>query len=535
VSGKPKAAFAMSADIERVIDRNLKRFDRPRVLSVRPGYEITRGWLTGRPAIVVTVSRKLRRIPDGEQLPDEVQGVPVDVRQASARKRKELLDPRGYASELRLSPDRGSVPHFPQERRLDGTRPAAEASAHAVLAAATKPELDYTAPAGASLAPLEVTATVQLSASPDSGWSTLSAFLAATQSALTVGMYDCTSAHVLAALTDALADGKLTLTLDHPPLDKTADQTDADTVAALQTALGDRLTQAWALTKLDPEATAWIYPTSYHIKVAVRDGKAMWLSSGNWNNSNQPAIDPVTAGLGSSDADEARHRDRDWHVVITHGKLSQLFRSYLTNDRSVAAGHNGPPEAAGPPLPEPKLPSTETPAFQQFFAATSFHGRMKIAPVLTPDPGSYAATVTQLIQSATTSLYLQFQYIELPKTIDATSQAFVDLVDAVIAQQDKVDLRIVMSQYESSGYLEQLQARGLDVVNKVKIQNNVHNKGIVVDDSAVLVSSQNWSTDGALYNRDAGVVIYDQRAATYFQQIFLHDWDHLAHQRATSD
>ena len=535
MSAEPNVAFAMSADIERVIERHLSRFDRPRVLSVRPGFQITRGWLTGRPAIVVTVSRKLRRLPQPERLPEDVQGVPVDVRQASGRKRQELLDPVRYARQLRLSPDRGSVPHFPQERTLGGRRPGAEASAHAVLAAVAKPELTYTAPAGATLDPLEVTATVQLSASPDSGWPTLSAFLAATQGSLTVGMYDCTSAHVLTALTDALAAGTLTLTLDHPPLDKTADQTDADTVAALGTALGDRLTQAWALTKLDADATAWIYPTSYHIKVAVRDGKAMWLSSGNWNNSNQPAIDPVTAGAGSPDADEARHRDRDWHVVITHSKLSQLFQRYLANDRSVAAGHNGPPEAAGPALPAPVLTTTRTPVFQQFFPATTIHGRMKVAPVLTPDPGIYAGTIKQLIESATTSLYLQFQYIELPRAVDATSQAFVDLVDAVIAQQDRVDLRIITSQYETSGYLEQLQARGLDVVTKVKIQNNVHNKGIIVDDSAVLVSSQNWSTDGTLYNRDAGVVLYDERAAAYFKSIFLHDWEHLAHQRAVDD
>jgi hypothetical protein len=38
-----------------------------------------------------------------------------------------------------------------------------------------------------------------------------------------------------------------------------------------------------------------------------------------------------------------------------------------------------------------------------------------------------------------------------------------------------------MSEYETSGYLEQLQSAGLDVVNSVRIQNNVHNKGIVVD------------------------------------------------------
>ena len=98
-----------------------------------------------------------------------------------------------------------------------------------------------------------------------------------------------------------------------------------------------------------------------------------------------------------------------------------------------------------------------------------------------------------------------------------------------------MELKIIMSEFEKAGYLEQLQGMGLDTVNNVKIQNNVHNKGIIVDGSAVLVSSQNWSSDGTLYNRDAGVIIYNETAAQYFQQIFLHDWNHLAIQKAQPD
>jgi phosphatidylserine/phosphatidylglycerophosphate/cardiolipin synthase-like enzyme len=73
------------------------------------------------------------------------------------------------------------------------------------------------------------------------------------------------------------------------------------------------------------------------------------------------------------------------------------------------------------------------------------------------------------------------------------------------------------------------------VDQNVKIQDNVHNKGIVVDGATVLVSSQNWSTAGTLQNRDAGVIIANADAAQYFQQLFLHDWQHLAAQKATDD
>lgn len=523
----------MTEDLSAVIEENMAAFDKPGVLSVRPGYKVTNDWLTSTPSIVVTVRHKVAHPAEGEMLPSEVGGVPVDVRQASPEKALELEDPQKYAAGLRLAPNLGSVPHFADERTLAGVRPAAVASAHAQLAAVAKPELSYSGPAGVTLDPVEAQATITLSASPDTGWPVLKAFLAGTTQTLTVGLYDFTSAHVLAAVTDSLTGKQLNLVLDHPGKNPTADQTDPATVSDLRQVLGQDFTQAWALTRTDPDATAWIYPTAYHIKVAVRDHSVFWLSSGNWNNSNQPDIDPVNV---PADADQARHRDRDWHVVVEQPQLAGVFEDYISNDLQIASGHNTPPEAAGKPLTPPDLGSTETPAFAQFFPTATVSGVIKIAPLLTPDPGVYAGAVKDLIASATQTLYMQFQYIEPPKAGVTTAQPFLDLINAVIdRQQHGVDVKIIMSEFETAGYLEQLQAMGLDVVSNVKIQKNVHNKGIVVDGATVLVSSQNWSADGTLRNRDAGVIIYHQDAAQYFQQVFLHDWAHLAAAKAVSD
>src|SRR6201996_9326791 len=522
-----------------VINQHLAELTKPGVLSVRPGYKVTGDWLTSTPAIVVTVAAKKTQLPTADLVPAEVGGVPTDVRQASPRKRKELEDPQGYAQEYRLTPDQGSVPHFADERAVGGPqpglRPAALASAHAAVAAATakKPQLDYSGPPGVTLDPVEADATLTLSASPDTGWATLKDFLAGTTTSLTVGLYDFTSAHALSAVEADLPGKQVQLVLDHPPKNPTADQTDADTVAGLTQTLAGDFTQAWALTRTDKDATAWIFPSAYHIKVAVRDRAAFWLSSGNWNNSNQPDIDPVA---NPADAQAARHGDRDWHVVVEQPQLAGVFEDYIRHDLTVATANNGPADAAGKPLPPPPEGSTTTPVFATFFPPKTVTGSVRITPLLTPDPGVYTTAVKALIASATQTLYLQFQYIELPRQTDATSQGFVDLVQAVIDRQSHgVDVKIIMSEYETAGYLEQLQALGLDVGKNVKIQNNVHNKGVIADGQRVLVSSQNWSTDGTLYNRDAGVIIDDPGAAQYFQQIFLHDWDHLAQQKAASD
>lgn len=52
-----------------------------------------------------------------------------------------------------------------------------------------------------------------------------------------------------------------------------------------------------------------------------------------------------------------------------------------------------------------------------------------------------------------------------------------------------------------------------------------HNKLIIVDDEAVLISSQNWSNTAVATNREAGVIIYDKLITRYFKKIFEADWE----------
>jgi phosphatidylserine/phosphatidylglycerophosphate/cardiolipin synthase-like enzyme len=97
---------------------------------------------------------------------------------------------------------------------------------------------------------------------------------------------------------------------------------------------------------------------------------------------------------------------------------------------------------------------------------------------------------------------------------------------------DGLDVRLIMSQYETSDKLELPQGAGIDL-SHVRIQANVHNKGIIVDSQVVAVGSQNWSGDGVLRNRDATLIIYNEDAAQYWEEIFIHDWTKMAIQQAT--
>jgi len=511
--------------IDRVIAQHLPELLKPGVLSLRPGYQITGGWLTKKPAIVVTVDAKIDDPAPGQRLPETLDGFAVDVRQAGPMERLRASNPPLYAAVAGQSPSELQLPQFALERDANGRSIAALDDAGAARAA--KPRIPYTPPAGASLQPIDDVFTVTCHASPDAGWPQLKSFFAGVRSRLTVGMYDFTSAHILEALQSSLGpDKSLNLVLDHPAPDRTLDQSDEETHGALAAALAARLQFAWALEARDPEAAAAIFPSAYHIKVAVRDGSSFWLSSGNWNNSNQPDIDPINDPAGA--ASTLKSSDRDWHVVVDHPGLASVFEQFLQNDLSVASQHQATAaqgaalDALGTLAQPDVVAASRVP--MQFFAPKTITARMKIQPVLTPD--NYPNVVLQLINSATAKLYLQIPYITPSDKPEGV--ALAGLIEAIAKKiRGGLDVRIIMSSFEKAGSLEQLQAAGIDS-NLVRIQNNLHNKGIIVDSSVVAVGSQNWSPPGVTTNRDASLVIFNADAAQYWEAIFLHDWAHMS-------
>jgi hypothetical protein len=298
----------------------------------------------------------------------------------------------------------------------------------------------------------------------------------------------------------------------------------------------------WALTETDPDTTKWIFPSAYHIKVAVRDGNAFWLSSGNWNVSNQPNLAAKTPSRGALD-----DADRDWHVVVMDEGLAKVFEAYVEHDYQVASGVQ-----ADKAVQQKQLKLAIDGAVKQLRAERARQrpepvksrgvpftlGRPKVftkaqvtvQPLLTPDKGRttsmYSENVQALIASARKTLYMQFQYMH--PTSDPGVRGFTALLDAVRdALRRKVDVRIICSQYENTPqYIELMHEYGLAGV--MRVQDRVHNKGIVVDSKTVLVSSQNWSSQGVLQNRDAGVIIGHAGIAQYFEANFLQDWEDRA-------
>jgi hypothetical protein len=505
--GKTAGTGAATSSIEAAVaDIRAKLAGRDDVLNVRDGYKFQDGWITSERAVVV-VLKDQAGTPEGLGLPAKSGGFPIDVRAA---------DPWDFAeAQAKLE-------------TLEGVPPTS-----------------YKKPRDFKLEEVDETMSVTCHVSPDAGWPTLKEFLSETESRLTIGMYDFTAPHIVDGVLDAVRSQpkKLKLVMQEGAAlsGKPDDIEEEKTIERYAQKLGGRFEHAPASVGKNRQ-----FASAYHIKVAVRDGKAFWLSSGNWQSSNQP---DHGLAAGEQSWDLLMDHNREWHAVIENGNLAKQFEKYLRYDFDNAEA-DAETEAVPPPelffLVDDDVPERVPAGTATYFKPLVIHRRVRVMPLLTPD--NYYEQALKLIKSAEHRLLFQNQSLSAlgvdTHGNDKNDPRFAELVEALRERQaEGVDVRIIMrGEFAPVGPLEQLKKRGFDM-SKVKLQNRCHTKGIIVDSSKVLIGSHNWTNQGTLVNRDASLIFDDDEIAEYFEEIFWFDWKNLARQsvsrrrvrRASSD
>ncbi len=482
--------------IAGVINRNQARLQRAEgFVGARPGFRVTNGVLHREPVIVAVVRAKMG--PDylsgDERLPASIEGVPVDV---------VVSDPH---TELELRAEQGLVD----------------------AALVDFAGLTYVGLPGDPIdASFDLGAPLLCHVGPDSGWVVLRDFVKQTRADLTAAMYDFSADHIADTLIDtSLAFGfPIELAID--------DGISTSEELPIQKRLKLKLQGNYDAEIVVCRSGAR-FPSAYHEKVAVRDGSAFWLSSGNWTRSSQPFIDPVGT---PADANGMYSKgNREWHVLVEHEDLAKLFARYIEHDRTTAKADAG--NAFLEPLAYPDLfvplaallTETETaalaaPAPVAPQSLPSDGGSFTVRPLLSPD--NYAKRVRELIESATHRLYMQYAYITW--TAAEKDKAFRDVLEILAERSwrdpNDFDLRIIVNSRDAAQKVRVLAENGFnDAV--FRGQARIHNKGIIADGERVLVSSQNWSGDGFLRNRDAGLIVHNPAIARYYEAVFLDDWN----------
>jgi phosphatidylserine/phosphatidylglycerophosphate/cardiolipin synthase-like enzyme len=302
---------------------------------------------------------------------------------------------------------------------------------------------------------------------------------------------------------------------------KKDDLPDADIAKSLADAFGDRFHFGWV--KLGPK-NGWV-ANSYHIKVAVKDSSAFWLSSGNWQSSNQPKLGAL---FGSTDFSFLKDYNREWHAIVEHQGLAEIYEAYIRNDLAQGSTPDFVEGLSSLPtisVPKSALFESAPSAQYQYFKPLDVDEQMKVTPLLTPD--NYFDAAIELIKSAKTEILLQNQTFNAPAEHQEKLGEFVRLLQK---RQSEISVRIVFRLFmpaDARRNLEALVEMGFNP-EMIRVQPNLHTKGIIVDGAKVLLGSQNISETGISVNRDASLVFEHQKIAEYFRDIFEHDWKYLA-------
>lgn len=473
------------------------------VISVRPGYRRTGGRLTMEPAIVVAVRRKLPAdlLAAGAALPSELGGIPVPIDVVQADPREILGEP--------VSVETWRTVHGP-----------AVMAAGAVAEAAAFP---YQPPPDTPLDPLEVR-DVTFHVGPDAGWNELRPFLADTQERLTVAMYDYTAPWILDVLLELATKPALP---GRPPislamvLQPPNDEREKQAVQRLTAAWGARLDLAEASVR-GPNR---LFANAYHTKVAVRDGTALWHSSGNWSPRSQPIIPPgpnPTIYLAGN---------REWHAIVRDEPLARLYEAYIRWDLAQARLHPAPEFAAfAPDLLVPmeaffglEQAVVQPAPFDPFHLTAPAPGAgVRVRPLMTPD--NFADGMIALIDSAQHTLFMQHSYVNAPRKPDR----YRDLVAAVGRRmQAGVDVRVLTGKSLTQADLDLMISLGWKIERMRRMTAPLHNKGFLVDGRTCVVGSHNWSGDGTQANRDSSMIWESAAATEYFDRVFQFDWTNL--------
>jgi len=367
----------------------------------------------------------------------------------------------------------------------------------------------------------DVTGDLIAYASPDSTYAVTRRLLDGAKKEIVIGIYDFTADYMKALLLSAMQRGvKVSLMLD-------IDSKKEEQVFKDLAKFGCKTVPAPSCASKNIS-----YFPSSHEKVIVIDGTWTLVQSGNYSANSIP--------FNEKDGGDPAHfvkGNRDMGVAIRSKPLAEFFAKVLRSDMKLELDAAGLESLEARPRKKKEPDLVE--AVPELLPANLFPSKtlnpkktIRLTPVLTPD--NYMSVVPDFLESATKSIYIEQQYIR------SKQAEVIKLLAAIKSARDKhpaLDVRIILGKLFSAddvakekenvanlkknfGLLLDKNIRYIDTKRFV----HCHNKLIVVDDEAVLVSSQNWSNTGVGTNREAGVLMRYPDIAKYYTQIFESDW-----------
>jgi phosphatidylserine/phosphatidylglycerophosphate/cardiolipin synthase-like enzyme len=361
-------------------------------------------------------------------------------------------------------------------------------------------------------------------ASPDSTYAATRKLLDGAKKSILIGIYDFTALYMQEILLNALTRGvKVALMLD------------LDGVTG-ERAIFDKLAQFGCEAVPAPSCASKKarFFASSHEKVIVIDDAWTLVQSGNYSKNSIPfnekdGGDPAAFVPGN----------RDMGVAIRSKPLAAFFTKVLRSDMKLelTAPAVAALRAERKPAPLSLLEAAPAKLPAKLFPSKRFNppNSVTVRPVLTPD--NYLDVVPGFLAAATKSILIEQQYI---RGSQARVQQLLTAIRLARSQHPNLDVRIILGKIFSTKAEDlEKEKQNLKLLREefgLKLGANIryidtsrfvhcHNKTIIVDNQAALVSSQNWSDTAVGTNREAGVIMEYPEVAQYYAAIFESDWE----------
>jgi len=352
----------------------------------------------------------------------------------------------------------------------------------------------------------EVSGTVF--AAPDSSFSVFSECVRGASARILVNVYEFTSPEMASLLCDARERGvDVEVLLEGGPVGGITPEENA--VISMLNGSGV------PVYRMSGEKEAHPPYRFDHAKYMVVDDARVFITSENFKDHGFP--DPVSLG------------NRGWGAVIESRELAEYFsRVYYHDSRGAWALPISVPDQ------ETVRDPGERPSYTPEFSPLRFDSA-KVTAVLSPDTSTL---IPDLLRGAEDQIDIEQAYI----TDKGPGQPNPFLAEAINASRRGVRVRVILDSSwfnteddtdnnEMVAYINRiareenipLQARLADLEGNNLQQ--VHNKGVIVDQRKVLISSINWNENSPTFNREAGVIIEHQGVGAYFSGVFEDDWN----------
>ena len=346
-----------------------------------------------------------------------------------------------------------------------------------------------------------------LFAAPDSSFSVFSDCVNSASSRILVNVYEFTSPEMAALLCDARTRGvEVEVLLEGGPVGGISPEENAVISTLIRSGI--------PVYRMSGEGKAHPPYRFDHAKYMVVDDTRVFVTSENFKDHGFPF--PLTRG------------NRGWGAVLESTELAEYYSAVYYHDSGGAWAE--PLSAQDPGVSAD--PGNRPPYTLEF---PPFHFESaKVTTVISPDT---SMQIPVLLRSAEEQIDIEQAYI----TDKSPDQPNPFLAEAINASRRGVRVRVILDSSwfnveedtdnnEMVAYINRvareesipLEARLADLEDNNLLQ--VHNKGVIVDNRKVLISSINWNENSPTFNREAGVIIEHPGVGEYFSGVFEDDW-----------